>query len=595
MMFSVPRFDRAEPRVMAARMELLDANFATGMLGFWLASILVAAAIVSINGDFSIMLWSSVVGSVCALGYWGRRRVPNRTITGYADLYADCMVVLVAVLGSLWGIGALYYLNVGTLPGTLDIMAVMAVMAGISTAATGLFAISRPVATAFLVTLTLPVWGFFLWNGNPLGTPLCWGIPLYLGMLLIFAHHSALSTERAIELRFENQDLLSRLQQESERASGACREAEKANREKTVTLASASHDLRQPLHALSLFLIALGRTDLTDKQRVLLGHIEASSSAAQEMLHTLLDYSKLDTGAIRPKPRDFPIQSLFYKLERVFAPDAEARNLVYRSRDSTLWAYADSNLVEQILRNLISNAIRYTKCGGLLIACRKRQEQVVCEVWDTGIGIPKVQHGEIFREFYQLNNPEQDRRKGLGLGLAIVARLTRVMNVTVTLSSRQGRGSVFRLTLPSGMASTKESPTLTEPSRLEPPLAGLRVLVIDDDEHVRAAMTALLEAWECRSRTADSGSAAAGIVTNSDFKPDLIVADFRLRHHQTGADVIHQLREVVGRVIPAIIMTGETNPDRVREIEDSGIDVLQKPVDEMQLRSMISRVLVRTD
>jgi DNA-binding NtrC family response regulator len=145
------------------------------------------------------------------------------------------------------------------------------------------------------------------------------------------------------------------------------------------------------------------------------------------------------------------------------------------------------------------------------------------------------------------------------------------------------------------MATVKETPTLSDSSRFELSLAGLRVLVIDDDEHVRTAMTALLEAWECLSRTADSGSAAASIVTNSNFKPDLIVADFRLRHHQTGADVIHQLREILGRVIPAIIMTGETNPDRVREIEDSGIDVLQKPVDEKQLRSMISRVLIHAD
>lgn len=577
---------------MAAKMELLDASFATAMLGFWLASILVASAIMSIKGDLSIMLWSSLVGGVCALGYWGRQYIPNRTVAGYAERYADCMVVLVAVLGSLWGVGALYYLNGSALPSTLDILAVMAVMTGITTAATGMFACSRRVVVTFLLTLALPIWGFFLWNSQPVATPLRWGIPLYLGMLMIFSHHSAMATERAINLRFDNQDLLLRLQQETERASSARKDAEKANREKSVTLASASHDLRQPLHALSLFLIALGRTELSDKQRVLLGHIEASSSAAQEMLHTLLDYSKLDTGSIRPKPRDFPIQALLYKLERVFAPDAEARNLVYRSRDSSAWAYADPNLVEQILRNLISNAIRYTERGGLLVVCRRRQGQVVCEVWDTGIGIPDSQHREIFHEFCQLNNPEQDRRKGVGLGLAIVARLAQTMDVAVSLSSKPGHGSVFRLTLPLGMASAEETPALPEKSRQTPSFAGLRVLVIDDDETVLKAMAVLFEVWDCQCRTADSGSSAASLVADG-FRPDLIVADYRLRNDLTGAEAIRQIRDEAGRAVAAIIITGETNPERIREIESSGIDVLQKPVDEMMFRSTIARVLAR--
>jgi len=594
MTLSVPRVGLVEPRVLAAKMEFLDSSFATGMLGCWLASILVASAIFSINDDLPIMLWSSVVGCVCALGYWGRLHIPKRTVAGYAERYADCMIVLVAVLGSLWGIGALYYLSLNAFPSTLDVLSVIAVMTGVTTAATGLFSCSRRVVVTFLLTLALPIWGYFLWNNHPVGAPLRWGIPLYLGMLMIFAHQSALATERAINLRFENQDLLLRLQQETTRASTARNEAEKANREKSVTLASASHDLRQPLHALSLFLIALGRTDLTDKQRVLLDHIEASSSAAQEMLHTLLDYSKLDSGSIRPKPRDFPMQALLYKLERVFAPDAEAQNLVYRSRDTTLWAYADPNLVEQILRNLISNAIRYTARGGLLVVCRRRQGKLVCEVWDTGIGIPELLHREIFREFCQLNNPEQDRRKGVGLGLAIVTRLAQTMDVPIGLSSRLGRGSVFRLTLPLGMASAQEAPVLPQQSRTSESLAGLRVLVIDDDENVLKGMAALLEAWNCLCRTTDSGSGAVDFVAG-DFKPDLIVADYRLRRKLTGIEVIRQVREAVGKSVPAIIITGETDPDRFREIEGSGIDVLHKPVDEIVFRSTIARVLARND
>jgi CheY-like chemotaxis protein len=365
-------------------------------------------------------------------------------------------------------------------------------------------------------------------------------------------------------------------------AEVALTEAEEANRAKTVFLASASHDLRQPLHAMGLFLGALARADLNDRQQQLLSQAQASALATGDMLATLMDFSKVDAGVIKPQMQPFALQPMFHKLERELAPLAEEKGLVFRMRDTSVILHADPALVELILRNLVLNAIRYTERGAVLMGCRRRGLRAMVEVWDTGIGIPPDQHQAIFKEFHQLGNPERDRRKGLGLGLAIVEGLARAMSVDVSLDSRHGRGSVFRLALPISMQPWQEQVQLQQD---EPELSGLRVLLIDDDETVRAAMADLLATWGCWCETASSGEDALTIL--EEFEPDVVLADYRLRSYRTGLQALQAVRDRLGREVPAAIITGDTAAERLREAHASGLALLHKPVPAERLQSVL--------
>jgi len=283
----------------------------------------------------------------------------------------------------------------------------------------------------------------------------------------------------------------------------------------------------------------------------------------------------------------FRLQPLLNKLEREFEMQADTKGIAYRSRETDLVVHSDPILVELILRNLVANAIRYTDHGGLLVVCRKRGDQAVLEVWDTGLGIAPENHQEIFREFHQLGNPERDQRKGLGLGLAIANGLALTLGQCLTLCSVLHRGSVFRLILP---ISTAALPT-TQPAGdyLSARLLNLRVLVIDDDELVRTGMLYLLRGWGCVCEVAESIEAALALARL--HPPDLVISDYRLREQRSGLKAISALRALLGDTLPALLITGDTAPDRLQEALASGIPVLHKPVSPGELSQGLLMVL----
>jgi PAS domain S-box-containing protein len=365
----------------------------------------------------------------------------------------------------------------------------------------------------------------------------------------------------------------------------ARQEAEDANMGKSKFLAAASHDLRQPIHAQGLFLEVLSRTELNAQQRELLASSRAASDASADMLNTLLDFSRIEAGVIEPQRQAFRVQPLLNKIEREFERQADAKGLAYRSRETVLVAQSDPALIELILRNLVSNAIRYTDCGGVLVTCRQRAGQVVLEVWDTGIGITASQQREVFREFHQLGNPERDRRKGLGLGLAIVEGLARTLGHKLSLVSIPGRGSVFRLALPTATdpaMAAELAPLLAKSQRLD-----MRVLVIDDEESVRVGMLHLLHSWGCDCVAAESIEDALALARQQ--APDFVISDYRLREQRTGIEAIAALRALLGDALPALLVTGDTAPERLRQAQASGIPLLNKPVSPGQLyRAMMT-------
>jgi CheY-like chemotaxis protein len=275
------------------------------------------------------------------------------------------------------------------------------------------------------------------------------------------------------------------------------------------------------------------------------------------------------------------------KIENELAPQANKKGLVYRSSETHYVVHSDPTLIEMIIRNLVSNAIRYTHHGGVLIVARKKQNHLSLEVWDTGIGIDNSSFEDIFKEFQQLGNSERDRQKGLGLGLSIVQKMVQILKLDLQFASRLAKGSVFKVRLPLTYVTVLEdelkSPE-TETHQLH-----ARILVVDDDTTVRLAMASLLTQWGCECDVAASLQEAMSIAKN--HAPDLIISDYRLRDHCKGTEVIDAVRAVCGNTIPAILVTGDTAPVRLREASASALPLLHKPVSPSQLYSQLSLML----
>jgi signal transduction histidine kinase/CheY-like chemotaxis protein len=383
---------------------------------------------------------------------------------------------------------------------------------------------------------------------------------------------------RQILLEYENQQLVAHLQAEKERA-------ERANEVKTRFLAAASHDLRQPLNAIGLFVDALDARISFPEVRRIMDNLQASTQSLKGLLNAMLDISRLDAGALRADIVDFRLQPLLDELEHEFGPQAQNKGLSLRIRPCDAWVRSDPIMLGRVLRNLLSNAIRYSSSGGVLLGCRRRGEGIRIDVCDTGAGIPTSELEHVFEEFYQLENPERDRDKGLGLGLAIVRRLTSLLNHELNVRSRIGRGSVFSVTI--ARARTVAQPLSSAPEYHED-MAGTLIVVIDDDAPIRTGMDEVLRSWGCKTILADSADSALQQIADEPRMPDLIIADYRLREGKTGVQGIERISTRVGRRIPAIIVTGDIAPERVAEAKLAGYRLLHKPVSAASLRSLAS-------
>jgi signal transduction histidine kinase/CheY-like chemotaxis protein len=362
-----------------------------------------------------------------------------------------------------------------------------------------------------------------------------------------------------------------------------------ANLSKSRFLAAASHDLRQPLHALNLFVAQLrAETDPAERRR-LGARIEAAVDNMNELFNGLLDISKLDSGALKPGFSDFPVGGVLKRMASTFTDAAHEKGLRLRVVDSSVWVRSDAILLERILLNLISNAVRYTDAGGVLVGCRHKDGRLRIDVCDTGSGIAADQHRDIFGEFYQITPKENNRRDGLGLGLAIVERLGALLDHPVTLDSVVGKGSRFSVSVP--MVQPVTSPVLVRADDAAPadPLRGRFVLVIDDDMLVLEGMRGLLEQWGCRVLTAQSAQEALDKIDGT--APDLIICDGHLEGGETGIAAVARLRSTFGANIPAFLISGDISPERVNEARAGGHHLLHKPVAPMALRSMMTQLV----
>lgn len=399
--------------------------------------------------------------------------------------------------------------------------------------------------------------------------------------------------EMAQQLDIQRETLQQRIDEATQEMRKKKEEAEKANFDKTRFLAAASHDLRQPMHAMGLFMGELSNRIDTPEQNKIVEKVKESVEAMSGLLDSLLDISKLDAGVIVPHEQAFAIDVLLHRLEQDFSPIALKRAITFKVHPIAATVMSDPILLERILINLISNAIRYVAPHGIvLLACRKCGEHIRIEVRDNGPGIPPEEQQNIFKEFVQLSNKARDRSKGLGLGLAIVDRLSKLMGHPIKLRSAPQRGSTFAIEVPripdvhEMLAEREAVSSVARISSSE--FTGLSVLVVDDDELVRNGTSGLLSSWGGRTQVAASLAEARQRLADNDF--DLIVCDYRLPDGD-GLALADYIEASHMREPAFILISGDTSAEVLQSVASRGHHLLHKPVRPAKLRSMLSFVL----
>ena len=419
---------------------------------------------------------------------------------------------------------------------------------------------------------------------------------LFAGVIQsFFARDSERVLQESFRIRYENERLIAAIERERQQVALARDKAEAANRAKSRFLAAASHDLRQPLHALSLYSAALAVRAPGGDVGEIGRSINVAALSLSALVDSLLDISKLDAGAIQPQVQRVGVRSLTDRIEADFKPMAQAKQLEFRVQAADADIETDPVLLGRILRNLVDNAIKYTARGSVTLSARAEAASVRLAVSDTGPGIAPQERERVFEEFYQIGNPERDRSQGLGLGLAIVRRLARLLGTEVELDSAPGKGAQFAIRVPRARREPDRAAASSAPDGADRDgmLVDAHVLVVDDEPSVRVGMRTLLEAWGCHVTVASGYAEAEQLLEQHGLGFDLIVADFRLRQHENGIDTVRRLRERLGEDVPALLVSGDTAPERLREAQDSGFPLLHKPVSAEKLQEALLDALRR--
>lgn len=389
---------------------------------------------------------------------------------------------------------------------------------------------------------------------------------------------------RAIAIAGSASDITARklAEQELRRAK---REMEGALATKTRFLAAASHDLRQPVQALLCYSSLLTDVLRDHPTSEIVASLDAALGSLKALLDSLLDVSKLDAGLVKPQVQAFPVNAVLSRVIENLRPEAVAKGIDLRFVPSRSVITSDPLLLGRIIGNLCENAIRYTEHGRVLIGCRRRGLTLSMEVWDTGIGIPAGFQEQIFEEFFQVGNPERDRHKGLGLGLAIVQRLARLLRHDLSVRSQPGQGTVFTVNVP--LSATCAPITAAQPAQCDLAAKG-KVLVVDDEPAIADTLAAVLSSWGFEPIAVGSGSDALAALVCRGCDLTAVIADYRLRAEETGAMVLAQIYDHCHRRIPSVILTGDTSPDRMRDAQFAGAVLLHKPVHPADIRQALA-------
>lgn len=491
--------------------------------------------------------------------------------------YQIFLIVGSASAGVIWGVGGLIMFVPGQLEYQLLILLSLMAMAAGSAFSLSIY---LPAYFAFVPLMLAPITLRLLFIGDSIHTALASLTIIFLIAQTAFNIKINRGLSSAMELRFENLDLIEQLREQKA-------EAEHANSAKSRFLAAASHDLRQPLYALTLFVSALEDRITKPEEREITDKIKRSAESLQSLFEALLDISKLDAGTVDVQKYDFWLEDMLARLADEFDPQAAQAGITIQWQQEPFAVHSEPVLLEQILRNYIANAIRYTQAGSVNVSCEAVGRSIRISVTDTGIGIPIENQSDIFEEFYQLGNPERDRQKGLGLGLSIVQRAAQLLGHKIEVASQPGQGSVFSITV--GAANLSDF-TLVQTNQRSPNdsiAAQPLIVVIDDEATIREGIQLLLGSWGCEVVVSTNAEDALAQLRPYQRKPDGIISDFRLSTAHTGLDTIQTICRTLDSDIPALIVTGDTEKQLLTQLKESGHQVLHKPVPPAKLRAFL--------
>jgi Signal transduction histidine kinase len=442
----------------------------------------------------------------------------------------------------------------------------------------------QPAFLVYFVTSSLPISIRLLIEQDRTATILGALFIFFIVALSFFAARINKTFIEALRTRFLNTELVDKLRFQKE-------EAERANQSKSKFLAAASHDLRQPLHALTLYASVLSDNLKAKENKKLISQICSSIEALQTLFNALLDISRLEAGTLIPDVKSFYLHPMLQRIVADYQGDAVSKGISLSLVGQDVVCKTDPTLLEQVIRNYLSNAMRYTKAGEIRIQVVTTAESIEITVADTGIGIPQDQLESIFAEFYQLKNPERDRSKGLGLGLAIVKRISSLLDMPILVQSELNKGSSFSVSVPVGddiehMEPVNQLSNWSLPDHASRP----NIVIIDDDLDVRNSTEAVFSSWGCRVFSGSTPQETIEQLKKAGELPSAIVADYRLRNGRTGIGAIDLIKAQFDSDLPALIMTGDTSPDHLRLIQNSGIPIANKPVAPSKLRAFLLNV-----
>jgi signal transduction histidine kinase/CheY-like chemotaxis protein len=509
-----------------------------------------------------VRAWRRTLPGIDAVPRWGRYWAFGTTMSG-----------------ALWGVAALLLY-----PAEPSYQALLTVcLFGVVLGGLNLTAIYKPSFYGFVLAALVPLIARTAAEADLVHVNIALVLGVVLAFVLAFGHRVNDVLTQSIATRYLNVDLIAELKAQTRAAMDARAAAETANRAKSQLLAAASHDLRQPLHALGLFVAALAAKLRQPDVRPLVSRVQASLEALDGEFAQLLDLSRLEAGALVPARARVPLGPLLARIVGDHAPHAAAKGLRCAAAPTSLAVDSDPVLLERIVRNLVANAIRYTRHGGVVVGARRRGTQVAIEVADTGVGIPPEHADRVFDEFYQVpgRSSANGPANGMGLGLAIVRRLAVLLGHDVALRSHPGRGS--RFTVLASRVTDVRAPRVhappTEAFAAGPDaIGGAIVIVIDDDPAAIEAMQELFATWGAVALGGLDVDTALAALGRAGCHPDLIVADLRLGDGGCGLDAIARLRDVLGATIPAIVISGDTGPEARAAVRGAALPLLPKPV-----------------
>lgn len=531
-----------------------------------------------------LFAWLAAIGLSALLRLWAiSAYIKADTKTREQSFWGRLFCLGAFATGAIWGAWPLFFYSTY---GTEELLLISVIFAGMVAVSAGAGNIFPPSFLTYSIPMMLPLSVMHLLSGVESLVLIGGMLPIFLAISFFLAARANRQYRGLIRSQFENQVLLERLAEEKQIA-------ERAIVAKSRFLAAASHDLRQPLHAMGLFLSALGNREHDPRKLEIIEDMGKSTEALNGLFNSLLDVSRLDAEIIEFNPTHLPAASMFDGLRAQFMQQALEKNVDLQIEAGDHVLYSDHILLERVVRNLLSNAVQYTTAGSISLVCDDTVDGAkVITLSDTGIGIPAESREDVFSEYYQLNNPARDRNKGLGLGLAIVRRLCELMDLSLEMDSVEGRGTTFRVIVPGG-----------DPAQIVPANRSLAsksaegriVLVVDDEPQVLQSMRHMLEGWGCEVMLAESARDALKVIALSEETPEVILSDYRLRDNESGVDAVAAIRESLETRIPAIIITGDTSPQRLKEVKKTGLQLMHKPVSPDELHETMQRLFAVAD